>query len=208
MCFNQTGDISTQTGSSLKLVDKFTYLGSSVSSTETDIDTRLVKAWRDMDRLSVIWKSDLTDQMKRSFFPAAVVSILLYGCTTWALSKHMEKKLDGNYTRMLRAILNKSWRQHATKQRLHGHLPPITKTIKIRGTKHAGHCWRSREELISDVLLWNPSHGRAKAGGAARIYIRQLCADMGHSPEDLVEAMDYRKGWRERFKDIRANSVK
>ena len=44
--------------------------------------------------------------MKRSFFQAAVVSILLYGCTTWALTKRLEKKLDGNYTRMLRSILN------------------------------------------------------------------------------------------------------
>ena len=45
MCFNQTGDISTVGGSSLKLVDKFTYLGSSVSSTEKDMNTRLAKAW-------------------------------------------------------------------------------------------------------------------------------------------------------------------
>ena len=57
--------------------------------------------------VSIIWKSDLTDKMKRSFFQAAVVSILLYGCTTWTLTKRLEKKLDGNYTRMLRAILNK-----------------------------------------------------------------------------------------------------
>ena len=82
MCFNQTGDISTLNGSSLKLVDKFTYLGSSVSSTETGIDTRLKKAWTAINRLSVIWKSDQTDKMKRSFFQAAIVSILLYGCTT------------------------------------------------------------------------------------------------------------------------------
>ena len=96
-------------GASLKLVDKFTFLGSSVSSTEDDIDTRLTKAWTAIDRLSIIWKSDLTDKMKRSFFQAAVVSILLYGCTTWTLTKRLEKKLNGNYTRMLRAILNKSW---------------------------------------------------------------------------------------------------
>ena len=44
MCYNQTGDISTLDGTSLKLVDKFTNLGSSVSSTEKDIDTRLTKA--------------------------------------------------------------------------------------------------------------------------------------------------------------------
>ena len=75
---------------------------------EKDIDTRLTKAWTALDRLSIIWKSDLTDKMKRSFFQAAVVSILLYGCTTWTLTKRLKKKLDGNYTRMLRAILNKT----------------------------------------------------------------------------------------------------
>ena len=85
----------------------------------------------------------------------------------------MEKRLDGNYTRMLRAILNRSWRQHPTKQQLYGHQPPITKTIQIRWTRHAGHCWRSRAELISDVLLWSSSHGRAKAGRSARTYIHQ-----------------------------------
>ena len=116
MCFNQTGNISTLNDSSLKLVEKFTYLGSSVSLTETDIDTWIAKTWTDINRLLVIWKSDLTNKMKRSFFQAAVVLILLYGCTTWMLTKCMEKKLDGNYTRMLRAILNKSWRQHFTKQ--------------------------------------------------------------------------------------------
>ena len=63
MCYNQTGDISTLDGTSLKQVDKFTYLGSSVSSTEKDIDPRLTKAWTAVDRLSIIWKSDLTDEM-------------------------------------------------------------------------------------------------------------------------------------------------
>ena len=160
MCFNQKGDISTLNGSSLKLVDKLIYLGSSVSSTETDINTRLAKTWTANDRLSVIWKSDLTDKRKRSFFQSVVVSVLLYGCTTWTLTKHMEKKLDGNYTRMLPAILNQSRRQHSTKQQVYGHLPSITKTINIRRTRHVGHCWRSRDELIRDVLLWTPSHGR------------------------------------------------
>ena len=60
----------------------------------------------------------MIDKMKRSFFQAAVVSVLLYGCTTWTLTKRLEKKLDGNYTRMLRAILNKSWRQYPTRRQL------------------------------------------------------------------------------------------
>ena len=157
MCFNQAGDISTLDGTSLKLVDKFTYLGSSVSSTKKKTSTQR------HGQLSIIWKSDLTDKMKHSFFQAAVVSILLYGCTTWTLTKWLEKKIDGNYTRMLWAILNKSWQQHPTKQQLHSHQPPITKSIQVRQTKHAGHCWRSRDELIRDLLLWTPTYGRAKA---------------------------------------------
>ena len=54
MCYNQTGDITTLDGTPLKLVDKFIYLGSSVSSTEKDIEKRLTKAWTAIDRLSII----------------------------------------------------------------------------------------------------------------------------------------------------------
>ena len=68
---------------------------------------------------------------------------------------------------------------------------------KVRRTRHAGHCWRSRDELISDVLLWTPTYGRAKAGRATRTYIQQLCEDTGCSPEDLPEAMNDREKWRE-----------
>ena len=188
MCFNPTADTSTLNGSSLKQLGKFTYLGSSVLSIETDINTWLAKAWIALDRLSVIWKSVLTDKIKRCFFKAAIVSILLYGCTTWTLTKRTEKKLP-------------------TKQQIYDHLPPIMKAIQIRRTRHAGYFWRSMEELISDELLWTPSHRRAKTGRSARTNIRQLCADTACSPEDLPEAMDDREGWRERVRDIRTDGV-
>ena len=156
----------------MKPLDKFTYQGHSVSSsTERDIDTRLTKAWTAINRLWIIWKSDLTDKKKRSFFQATVVFILLYGCTTWTLTKRLEKKLDGNYTRMWQAILNNYWRQHPTRHQLYGHLPPITKAIQVRRTTHAGHCWRSSDEHISDVLLRTPTYDRAKSGRPARTYI-------------------------------------
>ena len=103
-------------------------------------------------------------------------------------------------------LLNKFWRQHPIRQQLYGHQPPITKTIKIRRTRHAGHCWTSRDELIRDVLLWTPSHGRAKAGRRARTDIQQLCVDTGCSPEDLPKAMDDSEVWRKRVRNIRADS--
>ena len=145
--------------------------------------------------------------MKRSFFQVAVVSILLDGCTTWTLTKRLEKKLEGNYTRMLRAILNKSWRQHPAKHQIYGHLPPIRKTIQVRRTRHAGHCWSTRDELISDVLLWIPTYGWAKAGRPARIYIQQLCEDTGCSLDDLTEAMNDREKGRERVRVIGASGT-
>ena len=163
---------------------------------------QLAKAWTANDRLSVTGKSDLTDKMKSSFFPSSGHVELLYGFTTWTLIKCMEKKLDGNYTRMLQAILNKSWKQHPTKKQLYGHLPPITKR-----TRHAGHCWRSRDELISDIVLRTPSNGRAKAGWPARTYIQQLCADTGCSLEDLLEVIDDREGWQERVREICAEGA-
>ena len=108
---------------------------------------------------------------------------------------------------MLSAILNKSWRQHPTRHQLYGHLLPITKTIQVRRTRHAGHCWRSKDEIISDVLLWTPKYGQAKAGRPARTYIQQLGEDTGCSPEDLPKAKNDREKWRERARDIRAGGT-
>ena len=128
----------------------------------------------------------------------------------------MEKSLGGNYTRILCAVLNKSWKQHPIKQQLYGHLPPISldiwelhkdaaccfeqileatpnkttavrpltsllsKTIKVRRKRHAGHYWRSK-----DILLWTPTHGRSSVGRPTRTYLYQFCGDTGCSLEDL-----------------------
>ena len=108
---------------------------------------------------------------------------------------------------MPRSILNKSRRKHPTKQKLYGHLPFITKTIQIRRTRRAEQCYRCKDELISDVLQWTPSHGRTKVGRPARTYIQQLCVDTGCSLENLPEAMDDRDEWRERVREICASSV-
>ena len=198
--------ISTLDRTPLKLVDKFTYLGSSVASTEKDIDTRLTKAWTAINRLSIIWKSDLTNKMKRSFFQAVVASILLYGCTTLTnktageeARRQLHKNAASNLEQVLAATPNKTPTVR----------PPASyhKTIQVKRTRHAGHCWRSRDELISNVLLWIPTHGSAKAGQPARTYIQQLCEDTGCCPEDLPEVMNDREKWRERVRDICATST-
>ena len=112
---------------------------------------------------------------------------------------------DANYTRMLRAILSKSWKH--TKQQLYGHLPLITKTIQVRRIKHAEHSGSSWDELISDILQWTPWYGGKKAGRPARTYIQQLCSDTGCNLEDLLEAMDDREECQERVREIRADGA-
>ena len=122
----------------LKFVDQFTYLGSNISSTESDVNICIDKARTTTDRLTTIRKSDLNDKIKKGFLQAVAESVLLYSCTTWTLTK---KKLNGNYTMILRAVLNKSRKQHSIKQ-LFGHLPPIIPTIQVKQAIRAGHCRR------------------------------------------------------------------
>ena len=171
MCFKQRGDISIQNCSSLKLVDKFTYLGSSVSSTEKDINTRLTKAWIANDRLSVLWKSDRTDEINRSFSKQRSCSYCYMGA--------LHGRSLNVWRKSLTEITQECCEQHWTS--LGGSTPksssctatyyPSQKTIQDGQTRHAGHYWRSMDELISDILPWTPSHGRAKVGRPARTYI-------------------------------------
>ena len=121
--------------SPLKLVHQITLIVCNNSSTESDISICLGKGYQQYE-------------IKQKFFQAVTMSALLHGCTTWTLIKCFEKKLDGNHIRMLHVILNKFGKQ------LYSHLLPILQTIKVRWTRHVEHCWRSKNELISDVLLW------------------------------------------------------
>ena len=207
MAYKQKGEIASLSGKTLNRVEEFIYLGSNIASTEKDVNIRIGKAWTALTKLTQIWKSNLPDHMKRDFFQATVASVLMYGCTTWTLTKNMEKRLDGNYTRMLRAVLNISWKQHPTKQLLYGPLPPISQTIKERRARFAGHCWRSKAEIISDVLLWAPKHGNSSQGGRRKNYIKQLCDDAECHPDDLPNMMSDRAIWRERVTRIRATST-
>ena len=122
------------------------------------------KAYTAIDSLSIIWKSDLTDKMKCSFFQAAG-RIDTATLTTWTLTKRLKKKRDGKlHKNVAKKYWTSPWRQHPTKHQLYDHLPLITKTIQVRRTRHAGHCWRSRDEFISEYSYGPPTYGQAKAG--------------------------------------------
>ena len=144
--------------------------------------------------------------MKRSFFQAGVTSILLYGCTTWTLTKRLEKKLEGNYTRMLRAILNKSWRQHPTRHQLYGHLPLSRKLFKL-DEPDMQTLLEKQGRTHKRCTLMDPHTWPCKSRTTSTNIHQQLCEDTGCCPEDLPRAMKYREEWRERVRDIRATSA-
>ena len=166
ICFNQDASerMKSLDGEKIKQVEDFKYLGSYIASTEHDVNIRLGKAWNALNELDKIWKSNLTDKLKRNFFRAAVETVLLYGSVSWTLTTHLEKKIDGAYTRMLRTALNRSWKDHPTNVELYGHIPPISKLLQQQRMRFAGHYWRSKEEQAGDVLLWKPTQGHQPRG--------------------------------------------
>ena len=208
MCFNTQGSLNTIKSEPLKQVDTFTYLGSNISSSEADVKSRIGKAWGALDKLNTIWKPSHPKQMKRRFFRATVETVLLYGSSAWTLTKNLETKLSGTYTRMLRAALDVSWKEHPTKNFLYAPLPPLTQTIIERRLRFAGHCWRAKQEIISDVLFWQPRHGKRNRGRPERTYIDQLCADAELPVEELKVAMMDRSWWCNRVKQFRLTSTR
>ena len=188
----------------MKKVDRFTDRECDIYSTENTISINIAETWNALEKLRTIWRSSLPDNMKRNFFRATVESILLYGSSAWTTTKKLENKLDGTYTRMLRAVLNKSWREHPTKEELYGKIPAITSLIKERRTRFAGHCYRSKEELASDLILWIPAHGHTQVGRPQMSYIDQLAKDADMEIEDLKSAMTNRDVWRRRVVMVRA----
>ena len=194
-----------QDNSQIKTVDNFVYLGSNISSTEKDVQFSIAKAWQALNGLSIVWKSSLSDSLKRAFFRATVQSVLLYGSSTWTLTRHLENRLDGTFTKMLRSILNVTWKDHPTKRRLYGSLPPVSSTIREQRLRFAGHCWRSKNEIVSDLVLWRPSHGFANRGRPRKTYIDQLTEDTNCKLHELKDEMDERPRWKRRVFAFRHN---
>ena len=137
MYFNvEKEDIETIDGKKIKqaIIEQsgeqdFKYLGSWINSKERDISVRKALAWQSLNKMKNVWKSNLADSIKLQLFRATAETILLYGSTTWSLSKADEKSLDGTYTRMLRMVKNVSWKDKVTNRELYGKLEKVTNTI-------------------------------------------------------------------------------
>ena len=200
--------LKSLSGADIEHVDDFLYLGSWVDTSEKDLNTRIAKAWSAMSKMEVIWKTNLERKLKINFFRATVETVLLYGCTTWTLTKALERKLDGTYARLIRTALNIKWQTHTTNAVLYGNLPRITTTIKNRRLKFAGHCFRSKDEVVQPLIMWEPRHGKRRRGRPAKTFIDQLMDDTEITKEDLPGAMNAREIWRQVVHGVRPRMLR
>jgi len=190
--------LESLSGGTIELVDDFSYLGSKISDTESDVNMRKGKAWGACHSLRRIWKSDLKKPIKIRIFTALVESVFLYGSETWTMTKRLVKMVDGCYTRMLRMALDvNQYTQRITNNTLYGALPKLSSKIAQRRLRLSGHAQRHPELTLNKVLLWEPTHGVAKRGRPYLTFVDNLRADTGlKSVGDISRLMEDRELWR------------
>ena len=145
-----------------------------------------------------IWKSQLSRTIKLLLFLATVVSILLYGSETWSLTVAEEKRLDGTYTRMLRKVLNISWKDKITNRELYGEAEKLSSIIQRRRLQLAGHVYRDVNSPARHLVTWIPKHGKPTQGRPTGTYIDTLLRDTGlHDVNELEKCMGDRDVWHQ-----------
>ena len=196
-------EITTKSGKLLKVVDNFKYLGSWTQSTSKDFEIRKALAWNVCHKMRKIWKSSLKRKMKLHLFISTVECVLLYGAETWTLTSALTKQLDGCYTRMLRMALDIPWQSHTTNVELYGDLPKVSDKVRQQRMRISGHCVRHKEEIASQLVLWQPTGHRRKRGRRAMTYIDVLMDDTGmENVSELKTVMLDRDGWKSRVLNV------
>ena len=177
-----------------KEVGDFKYLDSFVADSKKDFLTRKAQAWKACSKLHIIWQSNISRKTKVDFFRACVETILLYGCKTWTVKKDLQDRLDGTYTRLLMRAQNISWREHKTTAEIYHGIPEISSILSQYRARFAGHCYRSKDQIISDVICMRfplTSRGRRPFN-----YIDCIARDINQDINDLANLMAYRVCWQ------------
>lgn len=198
MTFNHEQiNITAKNGEQIEVVKDFKYLGSYTASTEKDLKVRKAQAWKALNKLHNIWKSNVHRKIKLKVFCALVESILLYGCESWTLDVKLTKQLDGCYTRMLRTVLNIRWQDHVTNDVLYEDMQKLSEKVRQRRLRLAGHCYRHRdEEIAGKLLFWEPSMGYTLRGRPPINYVNQLESDTELEASEIKTCMEDRKIWK------------
>ena len=90
----------------------------------------------------------------------------------------------------------KHWSQKVTNEVLYGAIEKVSTKIRCRFLKFAGHCLRRDDEVVSDLVLWEPTHGTRRRGRPPESYIRNLERETGIPACEMKVAMMNRDVWR------------
>jgi len=151
-------------------VENFTYLGANVTMDgggTADVKKRIALASGQMKKLANIWKTNnISRKTKATLFKSLVLSVLLYGCETWKLTKGEEHRLDVFQTKCLRRIFKIRWQQHITNVTVReiAGMEKISDEIRRRRWNWIGHLLRrERNDDCVVALGWTPE-GRRNRG--------------------------------------------
>ena len=122
-----------------------------------------------------------------------VEPVLLYGCETWTVNQEMLDRLNGCYTRLLRIAHNVDWAAHCRNSFFYGKgtIPPLDHTIAKRTLRFAGHAFRAKDQLVSDIMMFEPRPTTSKLS-----YLKTLCHLTGATKEELPGLMSDRDNWK------------
>ena len=203
-----TYDIKSLSGEGLKHVANFKYLGAYIPSCSHDFNIRKALAWSAINKLERIWKSSMSRELKLKFFRACIESILIYNSETWTLTRALEIKIDGLYTKLLRRVFNVRWRDHVSNTDLYGQLPLLSQTIRQRRLRFAGHCIRAENQPVTNLLFWSPSNGKRGQGAGIKTFPKLLREDTNLSSNQEIRClMGNRLLWRQRVNNILVSST-
>ena len=192
-------DICSSEGKVLEEVDDFLYLGSWVGDSNKDFTVRKAKAWKALNQMGKIWKSSMRREIKVRLFRATVEAILFYGSETWTVTKSLAKKIDGCFSRMLRAALNIHWQEKIPNKDVYRDLPRATDRLRVQRLRLAGHIARHEELTAQQTLFWKPTRGTARRGRPILTYPDILLQDLEgvcESTNEMARAMADRELWR------------
>ena len=185
--------ITLRDDSPIEHVPDFKYLGSWIRTSDKDISIRKALATNARKNLSRVWKSPLSTEHRLRLLRAMVEPVLLFGCETWTVNQEMLDRLNGCYTRLLRIAHNVDWTAHARNYFLYGNgtIPPLAHTIAKTTLRFAGHAFRAKEQLVSDIMVFEP---RPKASKLS--YLKTRCHLTGATKEELAGLMSDRDNWK------------
>ena len=181
-------DLKSLDGQLLEEVQDFVYLGAWIGDSGKDFEVRKAKAWNALNKMNKIWKSGMTRKTKIRLFRATVETILLYGSEAWTMTKNLEKRLDGCYSRMLRAALNIRRADKISNAEVFRDLPRISEKVRTQRLKLAGHLERHEDLLGHQLLCWKPKHGKTRPGRPALTYPDIILQDLDGVCESVEEA--------------------